>query len=67
MPHVKRSPTNAEIVSVVAKHARLNLSLERAGVVAPAMDGILELLDSLDGVELGETGPAIAYRAKWED
>jgi Asp-tRNA(Asn)/Glu-tRNA(Gln) amidotransferase C subunit len=66
MPDVKRTPTDADVVSVLAKHARLQLTPERSAAVAPALDGILDLLDSLDEVKLGETGPAIAYRAKWE-
>jgi Asp-tRNA(Asn)/Glu-tRNA(Gln) amidotransferase C subunit len=66
MPDVKRVPTDAEIVSILAKHARLDLTPTRAAELAPALDGILELLDALDDVKLGETAPAFAYRAKWE-
>lgn len=66
MPDVKRTPTDSDIVSVLAKHARLDLAPERAAELAPALDGILDLLDSLDDVKLGETAPAFAYRAKWE-
>lgn len=66
MAQSKRTPTSADTVSAVAKHARLDITQERAAELAPALDGILELLDSLDAVELGETAPAFAYRAKWE-
>ena len=66
MPDIKRTPTSSDIVSVLAKHARLDLTPKRAADLAPALDGILDLLDSLDEVKLGETAPAFAYRAKWE-
>lgn len=66
MPHSKRTPATADTVLAVARHARLEITDQRAAELAPALDGILELLDSLDAVELGETAPAFAYKAKWE-
>ena len=66
MPNIKRTPTNADIVGTLASHSRVELSHERAAALSPALDGVLELLDSLDAVELGETAPAFAFRAKWE-
>lgn len=66
MPDYKRSATDQDVLRVLAGHARLDLSADRAAAVVPALDGILQLLDSLDEVELGEGAPAFAYRAKWE-
>ena len=66
MPEIKRTPTSAGTLATLAGHARLELSPERAAALAPALDGVLDLLDSLDAVKLGETAPAFAYRAKWE-
>ena len=66
MPEIKRTPTNAGTLTTLAGHARLALPPERASALAPALDEVLELLDSLDAIELGETAPAFAYRAKWE-
>lgn len=66
MPGIERTPTNADVVEALARHARLDLKGERAAALAPALDGVLQLLDSLDQVELGEGAPAFAYRAKWE-
>ena len=67
MAGLKRTPTNADVVAGAARHSRLDLEPERASALAPVLDGILELLDSLDEVELQETAPAFAYRAKWEE
>ena len=66
MPEIKRTPTNAGTLTTLAGNARLELSPERAAALVPALNGVLELLDSLDEVKLGETAPAFAYRAKWE-
>ena len=66
MPEIKRTPTNVGALTVVAGHARLAIPPERAALLAPALDGVLELLDSLDAIRLGETAPAFTYRAKWE-
>lgn len=66
MAQKNRTPTDAQIVATLARHARLDLSPDRAAVVVPALEGILQLLDSLDEIELGEGAPAFAYRAKWE-
>jgi Asp-tRNA(Asn)/Glu-tRNA(Gln) amidotransferase C subunit len=63
---MKRIPVAKEEIPTLAKAARLDLAEDRTQIVAETMDGIYQLLDSLDGVELGETAPAFAYRAKWE-
>ena len=51
----------------LAKAARLDLSAERQEVVAPALDGILQLFDALDAVDLGETPPTNSFDARWRD
>ena len=47
--------------------ARLELTPERQAVVAPALDGILNLLDALDAVDLGETPPTNSFDPRWRD
>ncbi len=63
---MNRSPVTKEEIATLAKAARLDLTEDRTQLLAETMDGIFQLLDSLNGVELGETAPAFAYRAKWE-
>ena len=61
-----RIPVKKEDIATLAKAARLDLPEDRTQLMAETMDGIFQLLDTLDGFELGETPPAFAYRAKWE-
>jgi len=61
-----RIPPTKQEIATLAKAARLDLPEDRTRLLAETMDGIFQLLDSLDGVDLGETPPAFAYRAKWE-
>lgn len=61
-----RTPTNAPMIEAAAKIADLPLSPERIAELVPAMDGFYTLLDALHQGDLGETPPAIAFRAKWE-
>jgi aspartyl/glutamyl-tRNA(Asn/Gln) amidotransferase C subunit len=63
---MERIPVTKEEVAALAKTARLDLAEDRTQLMAETMEGIFQLLDSLDEVELGETAPAFAYRAKWE-
>lgn len=46
--------------------ARLELSAERRTVVGATLEGIYALIDSLDGIELGDTPPASAFDPRWE-
>ena len=39
----------------------------RREAVAPALDGILQLFDALDAVDLGETPPTNSFDARWRD
>ena len=54
-------------LSVLAKAARLDLESNRHGIVAPALEGVLQLFDALDRVELGETPPTNSFDARWRD
>ena len=54
-------------LSVLAKAARLELKTDRHGVVAPALEGVLQLFDALDKVELGETPPTNSFDARWRE
>ncbi len=59
-----RPSTSAEL-SALAKTARLDLAPERHAITGPALDGILELFDALDAVDLGETPPTNSFDARW--
>ena len=59
------SPMSQEELQALSKTARLDLSPARAEVVAPAFDGILQLFDALDSVDLGETPPTNSFDARW--
>jgi len=54
-------------VSALAKAARLDLPEARREAVAPALDGILQLFDALDAVDVGETPPTNSFDARWRD
>jgi hypothetical protein len=61
-----RVPTDPELIEAAARLAALKLSPERIAQLVPAMNGFYTLLDALDRGDLGETAPAMAFRAKWE-
>ena len=63
---MERKPLNVDDIATLAKTARLDLPEDRYALQAETLTGIFQMLDALDGVELGETPPAFAYRAKWE-
>ncbi|MEM8752468.1 MAG: Asp-tRNA(Asn)/Glu-tRNA(Gln) amidotransferase subunit GatC [Pseudomonadota bacterium] len=56
--------TSADVLAA-ARLARLNLGDDRADVVAPALDGILQSFDLLDAVDLGETPPTNSFDPRW--
>ena len=47
--------------------ARIKLQDGRAEAVAPAFDGVLQLFDALDAIDLGETPPTNAFDARWRN
>jgi Asp-tRNA(Asn)/Glu-tRNA(Gln) amidotransferase C subunit len=67
MPDRKIESIEAADLAVLAKAARLELKTDRHGVIAPALDGVLQLFDALDRVELGETPPTNSFDARWRD
>ncbi len=54
-------------LAALTKAARIELSEGRAETIAPALDGILQLFDALDAVDVGETPPTNAFDARWRD
>ena len=54
-------------MGALAKVARIDLSPDRHAADAPALDGILQLFDALDAVDLGETPPTNSFDARWRD
>lgn len=63
------TPTEIEPndLKTLSKAARLELAPGRAEIVAPAFDGVLQLFDALDAVELGETPPTNSFDPRWRD
>jgi Asp-tRNA(Asn)/Glu-tRNA(Gln) amidotransferase C subunit len=60
-------PIEAAELSVLARAARLELAADRHEIVGPALNGVLQLFDALDRVEIGETPPTNAFDARWRD
>lgn len=54
-------------LDTLCKTARLSLAADRKAVVAPALDGVLQLFDVLDAVDPGETPPTNSFDARWRD
>ncbi len=61
-----RCPTDPALIESAARLASLPLTPARAVELAPAMDGVFQLLDALNQAELGETAPAFSFHAHWE-
>ena len=62
-----RIPTDPKLLEAAARLADLPLSAERIAQLVPAMDGFYALLDPLHRSDPGETAPAFAFRARWEE
>lgn len=60
-------PISVADLDALCKTARLELAPDRKAAVAPAFDGILQLFDALDAIELGETPPTNSFDARWRD
>lgn len=60
----RRTSTGVPLEHLSA-HARLELTPDRAELVAPVLDSIVELIDQLDAIEIGETPVATAFDARW--
>ena len=60
-------PVSEADLDALRKTARLTLTEDRKAIVAPAFDGILQLFDALDAVDLGETPPTNSFDPRWRD
>lgn len=58
-------PIGPDEISALSRVARLDLSDERKNAVAPALDGVLQLCDALDSIDVGETPPTNAFDPRW--
>lgn len=63
----QNSPLTGAELEALAKVARLDLGPDRHAITGPAFDGILQLFDALDAVEVGETPPTNAFDARWRN
>ncbi len=59
-------PLGDDAFDQLLAYARLDLTAERKEAAAPGFAAVLALLDSLEGIELGETPPATAFDPSWE-
>lgn len=57
---------DAQVFAAVIKSARLPLSAERTGKLAPAALGTLAMIRTVSDADLKETAPATAFSASWE-
>ena len=53
-------------LDTAALTARLEIPGNRAESVRTTLASVYELIDRLDELDLGETGPATAFDARWE-
>ena len=67
MSDSEHTQISAADLAALTKVARIELAQDRAEAVAPAFDGILQLFDALDAVDLGETPPTNSFDARWRD
>lgn len=58
-----RIPTDPELLAAAARLAGVQFAPDRYAQLVPAMNGFYQLLDKLHRGELGETPPAIGFRA----
>jgi len=66
MPPTGRLPLSETALDELLSLARLELAPERKAAAGPAFELILDLMDTLEDVELGETPPATAFDPSWE-
>lgn len=62
-----RTPTDSERLVVAARIGGIEPEPQRLVQLVPVMNDFFALLDQLHRDELGETPPAIAFRAAWGD
>ena len=64
---MKRVPITPAVVRDAARLARYEIDEERANALTGAVQRMLQSLDSLDAVDLGETVPANAFDPRWAE
>ncbi|MFP5405720.1 MAG: hypothetical protein ACLGHY_05090 [Gammaproteobacteria bacterium] len=62
-----RLPVDPHLLEMAATLANLDLTPVRAKELVPVMTGVFAMLDALDPSTLGETAPAAAFQALWEN
>ncbi len=62
-----RLPTDPQLLAAAARLSDIEPTPDRLAELVPAMNEFYALLDALHRDELGETAPAIAFRARWEE
>lgn len=63
----QRTPTDLKLLEAAARLADLPLDPQRLAQLQPDVNGFFQLLDALHSSDLGETPPAIAFRARWAE
>ena len=58
-----RTPTDPDLLTAAARLAGVHIAPARYAQLMPAMNDFYQLLDTLHRGDLGETPPAIAFRA----
>lgn len=56
-----------ETLRVLAARAGLNLDDERARILAPTFDGVMQMVRAQTSKPLGATPPALTYQTEWAD
>lgn len=62
---VSHVAVDEEDLAAAAKLARLDHLAERSKALLPIFDGVMQLLEMVDMVDVGETAPASAFDARW--
>lgn len=62
-----RSPIDDSTLATLSEMVGLELSAERRTALAPALDEVLQQLDVLDTVDVGETPPAHVFDPRWKE
>ncbi len=60
-----RPPVTLETLRVLAEHARLPMSDDRATEAAGTLQLVQSLIDGLDALDLADTPPATTFDARW--
>lgn len=64
---MSRSPLDDATLATLGEFAELDLSAERRSVLGPALDGLLQQLDVLHDIDVGETPPLHSFDPRWAE